>query len=122
MPTILNSLPYFNRQTTLSVRGRDVVIKPTQIVTWVSIGESGQDGFNPAIPRFPAVLDTGLSHNFAISQEHLIRWAGVDSRWREKNREIRIGGDAIPLHLAELWLHPNRPGEREPFANRTPYR
>jgi hypothetical protein len=64
VPTILYGLPYFNRRTTLFVRGREELVKPTQIIVWASIADIGQDEFDRATPRFPAILDIGLNHNF----------------------------------------------------------
>jgi hypothetical protein len=48
------------------------VVKPFQIVVMVSL--SIGDILEPGSRRFPAVLDTGLNHNFAIRHEHLDRW------------------------------------------------
>ena len=120
--TILHRLPYFNRPTLVLVRGREEVIKPTQIIIWVSITDIDPDEFDPATPRFPVVLDIGLSHNFAIQEEHLKRWAGFDRRYLEKLRDITIRGEVVPLHEAEVWLHPNQPGQRDQLADRPPFR
>jgi hypothetical protein len=122
VPTLLNRLPYFHRQTTLLVRGREEFVKPTQIIVWVSLAEVDPDVFDPATPRLPAILDTGLTHNFAIAHDHLIRWAGIDPRRLGHLRDIRIKGDVVPLHEAEIWLHPNRAGDRDALANRPPFR
>ncbi len=122
MSTILHGLPYFNRQTTVLVRGREEKVKPTQIIIWMSISSLHQRELDLAIPRFPVVLDTGLSHNFAIQEEHLNRWAGLDRRYLRKLRDVTIGNNNVPLHEAEVWLHPNRLGERDRLANRPPFR
>jgi hypothetical protein len=82
----------------------------------------GRDEFDPVTPRFPAILDTGLTHNFAIQEEHLTRRAGLDPRWLNRMHDITIKGEAVPLREAEVWLHPNRPGERDRFADRPPFR
>jgi hypothetical protein len=122
VPIILRDLPYFDRRTTILVRGQEEVVKSTQIIIWVSITEVGQVEFDPVTPRFPVVLDTGLSHNFAIKEEHLNRWAGLDRRYLSKLRNLTIGGQLVPLHEAEAWLHPNRSGERDQLVNRPPFR
>jgi hypothetical protein len=118
----LSGLPYFNRRTTVLVRGREESVKPTQIIVWASIAEIGREELDPATPRFPAILDTGLTHNFAIQGEHLARWAGLDPRWLSKLHDVTIKGEAVPLREAEVWLHPNRPGERDWFVDRPPFR
>jgi hypothetical protein len=122
VPTILQRLPYSQWQTTVRVRGREEAVKPTQIVIWASITRIDQRELDPTTPRFPVVLDTGLSHNFAIKEEHLIRWAGLDPRYFRRLRAITIEGKIVPLHEAEVWLHPNQPGERDQLADRPPFR
>jgi hypothetical protein len=122
VPTILRGLPYSERQTTVRIRGQKEAIKPAQIIIWVRITSVDQRELDPGTLRFPVILDTGFSHNFAIQEEHLNRWAGLDPRYLRKLRDITIKGDVAPLHEAEVWLHPNRPGERDPFANGPPFR
>jgi hypothetical protein len=120
--TILHGLPYANRRTMVFVRGREETVKPTQIIIWASISSLDQRELDPATPHFPVVLDTGFSHNFAIPEEYLNRWAGLDRRYLRKSRDIVTRGDVVPLHEAEVWLHPNRPGERDERGNQPPFR
>jgi hypothetical protein len=122
VPPILQRLPYSGRRTPVLVRGRQIEVKPTQIIVWVSITESGERSLDRNAPRFPAILDTGLSHNFAIKEELLSQWAGIDPRYLSKLHDISIRGQVVPLHGAEVWLHPNQPGERNQFANRPSFR
>jgi hypothetical protein len=122
VPTILQGLPYFNRRTTRLVRGREELVKATQIIVGASITDLAQDELDPATPRFPAILDPGLNHNFAIQEEHLSRWAGLDPRWLDKRRDVTINRQTVPILDAEIWLHPNRSGERDRFADRPPFR
>lgn len=119
--TILRNLPYFDRPSTVVVRGHEEQIKPAQIIMWVSISAVGLRQFDPALPRFPVILDTGLSHNFAIKEEHLSRWAGFDRRYLRKLRDLTIGGHVVPLYEAEVWLHSNLSGRRDESANRAPF-
>ena len=51
------------------------LVKPFQIVVMVSL--SIGDVLEPGGRRFPAILDTGLNHNFAIRREHLDRWTAL---------------------------------------------
>src|SRR6516225_6700270 len=74
VPTILRDLPYSDQRTTVPVRGQDEAVKPTQIIIWASITDLSQRVFDLSTPRFPVVLDTGLSHNFSIQEELLHRW------------------------------------------------
>ncbi|HKI21746.1 MAG TPA: hypothetical protein VKA15_27895, partial [Isosphaeraceae bacterium] len=113
MPFILRRLPYSDRRTTVLVRGRQIEVKPTQIIVWVSITGFREQSLDRNAPRFPAILDTGLTHNFAIKEELLSQWAGIDPRYLTKLHDISIHGQVLPLHEAEVWLHPNQPGERD---------
>lgn len=122
VPVVLRDLPYFHRRTTIDVRGRPENVGPTQIIVWVSITDIDQDTCGTEVPRLPAILDTGLNHNFAIKQEHLTRWAGIDPRWLSKTKEIKVRDEIVPVYDAEVWLHSNRPGERDTIADQPSFR
>ena len=64
MPTIIRDLPFFEKETSVTVRGRDYPVLSYQIVLWVSVSHKGLDTLDASTPRFPAVLDTGFTHNF----------------------------------------------------------
>ena len=66
MPTILRDLPFSEKPTEARFDGRHIPIKSDQIMVWVGITEGEQTEFDPRRPVFPAILDTGLSHNFSI--------------------------------------------------------
>ena len=53
-------------------------VKPYQIVVQVSIADQSTIDLPQDAPRFPAILDTGNNHNFAIRQGHFGRWAPHD--------------------------------------------
>jgi hypothetical protein len=50
---------------------------------------------------FPAVIDTGHSHNFSISEQQLRDWAQVSHK---TTRIIRVNGRPVPLARADLQL------------------
>jgi hypothetical protein len=122
MPVILRDLPFFDVPTTAAFQSHLIPIRSDQIIVWVGLTESGNVEFDRSRPYFPAILDTGHSHNFSIREEHLIQWGGLDPRYLTKFGKVRIGGDHIPLLQADLWLPRNergahdRPGDREPFC------
>jgi hypothetical protein len=96
------------------------LVKPFQIVVMVSlsIGDVLESGGR----RFPAILDTGLNHNFAIRREHLERWAAL--RLAER-KSVSIGNQNVPLAAAHVWVYRNEPGtnttsDLQPFRLRTP--
>jgi hypothetical protein len=108
---ILDRLPIPSTDTLAFVGPEHVRLKEAEIIVWVSLGIARKLVWNPGTPRFPAILDTGHTHNFAIQQQHLIRWAGLRPDALAPLGQIRHGGRRIPLHAAELWLHQNEPGK-----------
>jgi hypothetical protein len=122
MPTILRDLPFSERPTEVKFGERSISIKGDQIMVWAGITEGEQTEFDPRRLVFPAILDTGLSHNFSIRTEHLIRWAGLDPRWLRPAGEAQISEETVPLYKADVWLHPNVPGKRDRAAGIEPFR
>jgi len=132
VPIILRNLPYFDTETEVLVRNGEepVKVRASQIIVWVSITRIGQMDSDPATPRFPALLDTGLSHNFSIPAKHLRDWAGFDlsdlPRLGFSDLHSPRAPDKkpiqIPRHQAEVWLHRNKPGERDVLLNGVPFR
>ena len=99
---ILDRLPLYDKPTIISVgRGEVTQVKRNQIVVWVSINET--------LRPFPAILDTGYSHNLGIARRHLDRWSGADLR---QTGETAVGGEIVPQFKALLRVHRNRPGKR----------
>jgi len=85
------------------------LVKPFQIVVMVSL--SIGDFLEPGVRRFPAILDTGLNHNFAIRREHLDRWTALRLPAR---KPITIRKKQIPLAAAHVWVYRNEPGTNLP--------
>jgi hypothetical protein len=51
-----------------------------------------------------------------------LEWAGLtvhDLAWTGR---ARFAGREFPLRDAAIWIHPNRPGSRDAFDGRPPYR
>jgi hypothetical protein len=72
MPRILHHLPFFEEPSFVTIPGGRVVVKAFQVAVWVSVTERMVPSLPPGTPRFPAVLDIGLSHNFALREEELL--------------------------------------------------
>jgi hypothetical protein len=122
MTTVLRKLPYFEKPTAVSVRGDRLVIKPYQIIVWVSLTPARQREWQPNIPRFPALLDTGFGHNFAIVEDQLLRWAGLHPRSLPLLGQARLSGLPVDLLSAGVWLHCNEGGQRDQFTDQPPFR
>jgi hypothetical protein len=121
MSTILRDIPFFDTKTTAFVHGRPVPIKADQIIVWVGITEGRHREFDSRRPFFPAILDTGYTHDFSIQVSHLIHWAGLDPRYLKKSGETRIHDDRLQLLEADVWIRPNQPGERDRFLDQDPF-
>jgi hypothetical protein len=105
---IINRLPYFEEDTYLTVGDTPVQVRRYQIVVWVSLNEH----------PFPAILDTGHSHNFTISRSQLRRFTGLDSMPVIGHTEVNR--QPLPQVEADLWLHGNRSGTRERSGKKIP--
>jgi len=79
-------------------------VMPYQIVVMVSIAAKRVIELPADASRFPAILDTGNNHNFAIRQEQFARWTGLTL---PKRGMVNVGGRTIPLHAANVWIHPD---------------
>ena len=97
MPIYLDRMPFQSREDELFVRGERVPIRQHQIIVWISLTEQRQLQPNTGTLPFPAILDTGHTHSFAIQERHLIEWAGLrpesllvlgQLRDRERNKQL----------------------------------
>lgn len=82
--------------TTVDSPTGPVLVRPYQIV--VSVNLVVGDVLSPS---FPAILDTGHSHNFSISEEQLRSWANMKL---PTSRVIRVNGRPVPIAAADLVL------------------
>ena len=101
---ILDRLPIGDEPETIHVGAGAVTIKRFQIFVWVSIQASSP---------FPAILDTGHSHNFSITESQLVHWAGLRSGQLKLVGTTRLKGERLSQLQGEVRLHRNRPGTRE---------
>jgi hypothetical protein len=101
---ILDRLPYFDKPSLITFANGTAEIRAFQIIVWLRIDRS----------IFPAVLDTGHSHNFSIPERLLNNWAGVDSL--PKIGRVEVNRQPMWQFEATLWIHKNRRGTREPTA------
>jgi hypothetical protein len=80
------------------------MIKRFQIFVWVSIQASSP---------FPAILDTGHSHNFSITESQLTHWVRLRSREFKLIGTTRLKGEKLLQLQGDFRLHRNRQGTRE---------
>jgi hypothetical protein len=101
-------LAYYAEKRKINVQNDVVEIKPFQIIVWVSFTSHDVQNLDANVPRLPAILDTGNNHNFALTETHLLRWAGIHPASLFELRKMREYGRKVPLHNAGLWLHTDK--------------
>jgi len=111
---VLRQLPFRDAPYTIEVAGEQIIIRGYKIVVWVSLGV--RDVPDKDAPRFPAVLDTGHSHNFSIRENQLLLWTGIRPDTLQSLGTIVVNREEVPLRAAHLWIHRNRPGTAELLA------
>ena len=119
MNVAVDNCPFYATETFVDTPSGKIAVRPYQLVVWVGLSHGG----NLSRP-FPAVLDTGHTHNFSMREEHLRAWA-----------HQRLGGHAEsgnhPCQRADCHAQGGRralrnvPGERDaiqgdPFLLRMP--
>ena len=102
-------LSYSGTKTHLTFGNDTVEVKPYQVVLWVSISVRDLLAWDARIPRFPALLDPGNNHNFSITEEQLVKWAGIQPELLEEQRKLQEKGTKVPVRAAALWLHAKEP-------------
>ena len=99
---ILDRLPIYEGPAIIPVGDEMIQVWQNQAIVWLSL----QDALRP----FPAILDTGHSHDLSISRRHLERWTGANLPqigW------TRIGMEKVPQYGTKVFLHRNAPGTRQ---------
>jgi hypothetical protein len=99
---ILDRLPVGVRPEVVFMGTEAVTIKRYQIAVWASL--------NDVTRPFPAVLDTGLTHNFSITESLLRRWAGLSIGDLKSLGTTKLKGERLTQYAADLRLHTNQPG------------
>jgi len=121
MPTIIRKLPLDEAPMSVEMGDQRIPVKPLQALIWVSVTSMGPAPLDTRTPRVPAVLDPGFNGSFAIREEQLRRWAGLDPRLLAKGRTTRLRGAPAGERYASLWIHPNVSGNRA-VSGRAPFR
>src|SRR5262245_41271111 len=121
MTWILRDLPPTSQEELIFLRNEPVRLKAYQIVVWVSITARETTEPSGAAP-FPAILDTGNSHNFSLHEQHLARWSTLRPDALPAVGAVRDRGQRLTRRAASLWLYRNRSGIREPQTDVPPHR
>lgn len=97
---LLDRLPIPDRPDLISAQGEAVDVYRNQIIVWVSLGD--------VLRPFPAILDTGHSHNFSITERQLARWSGAKLK---RIGELEISHERVVQYEGVLRIHRNIPGQ-----------
>jgi hypothetical protein len=116
MAAILRNLPFRKEQDEVVLGQERVPIKAYQIIAWFSLTARNVIELPPQAPRFPAIVDIGHNHNFSIQQRHLIDWAALPAERLPAIGQIRQGDRFLRLCAANVWIHPNVPGQRDQLS------
>jgi hypothetical protein len=122
MPRLLDHMPFSSRPDEIVVRGDRVRIRADQVIVWVSLSMGRVIEQSPATIPFPAILDTGHTHSFALNERHLREWAGLRNDSLALAGAVRDRGQRIALRVANLWVHTNERGSRVRLTDRPPHR
>lgn len=109
MRQILRRLPFKDVGGELEVHGEKVLVRPYQIIVWVSVSLPGDPPGSP----IPTIIDTGHSHNFSVQEVQLVNWGGLQLDQLESLGDILVNQRLVPLKRASLWIHRNRAGSDE---------
>ena len=116
MSLILDRCPFYEEATEVDTPSGPILIRAYQIVAWVGISVRG------ALSRpFPAVLDTGHSHNFSIKEEHLELWTGLHAQEIQTIGHARMNKQLVELKAAAVAIYPNTPGGRDTLPGMSPH-
>ncbi len=122
MTKILDQLTYADTQGEVSVQGDRIPVLAHQIIVWVSISLREVLRLAADVPRIPAILDTGNTFGFSLTEEHLRRWCGLSPQLFEILGPVFINRQRLNRHAADVWLYRNRPKQRDAIRAQPPFR
>jgi hypothetical protein len=102
---ILDRLPINDQPALLFWGPEPITIKRYQIAVWVS--------FNHSPRPFPALVDTGHSHNFSITESQLRKFAQLTPDGLKFIGTTSLKGERLKQFRVDIQIHRNRPGTME---------
>jgi hypothetical protein len=108
MTLIIDRCPFYDTETAVETPSGPMPVRAYQIIVWVSLSL----GSRLSRP-FPAVLDTGHSHNFSMKEDQLENWTGWKSGAMDRIGTVRLNDRVVVLRAVDLALHPNVPEKRD---------
>jgi len=99
---ILVRLPIYDEPALIDEQGEVYQVWKNQTIIWVSFAETQK--------HFPAILDTGHSHNLSVARRQLGEWGPLDLK---QIGQAKIAGHVVPRYSSDLFVHRNLPGTRQ---------
>lgn len=120
MSVLLNRSPFFDDSSLVSFGNERILVRGNQVIAWISLTIRRVTEPNPISVPFPAIVDTGFSHSFAINERHLIAWAGMRPETMDILSTVRDRGQRIQLRAANIWCHCNQRRVRDQLTTHSP--
>lgn len=120
MALLIDRLPIPAEKRSIALPGGEAIdAKPWQALVWISITPPQVLELTRAIPRFPAVLDTGFNQTLLIQDRQLEEWAGIKASELDvfPGESTVYGNQVWQFSMADIWLHANVPGQQEVGPN-----
>jgi hypothetical protein len=113
MSVIIDRCPFHDVETAVETPSGALPVRAYQIIVWVGVSLRG------SVSRpFPAVLDTGHSHNFSITDEQMQKWTGWEPNAMRRIGTARVNNRVVALREADLVLFPNAAGKRDELSGK----
>jgi hypothetical protein len=108
MMILVDRCPFYSSEMAIPMPSGPIAVRGYQIIVWVSLSVGGARS-----RPFPAVLDTGHSHNFSIREVQLRQWTGWEPTEMGVLGTIRMNEWVVTLREAAIAIHPNVPERRD---------
>ena len=93
---ILDALPIYRDDSIIIVQGEAIQVWKNQIIVWLSFHDTDRP--------FPAILDTGHSHNLSVAKRHWDRWSPVAMK---QIGVVKVGRYTAPQSEVTVFIHRN---------------
>ena len=108
MSLVLDHCPFYDHETEIRAASGPVLIRSYQIAVRVGLSFRGT-----VLRPFPAVLDTGHSHNFSIKEDLLESWTGLRADELPTKGHVRVNKQIVDLKDINVVVYANTRGERD---------
>jgi hypothetical protein len=119
---LFDVIPFKGTPSQVQSSGTTVVLQANQVLLWVTFAPPTHSQKSPPHDalRWPALLDSGHTHNFSIREEQAGLTEPQIYHLLDEKRPLTVddshGGQvSVPRLLGNLWLHSSWRGHRRPY-------